>query len=87
MSAYDNDRRVERVSEYHYSVEVAGDDHDVSASTSAGKWHAAPSIGSRSMHAANLRTRDEAEAWVASHTYGPFRTADEAIHHLIGDPQ
>lgn len=87
MSAYDNDRRVEMISEYHYSVDVAGDDNDVNAQANINDWWAGPSIGSRSMHAANLRTRDEAEAWCQSHTYGPFATADEAIRHLIGDPQ
>lgn len=87
MSAYDNDRRVEQVSTYHFAVDVAGDDHNVSARANINDWWASPSIGSRSMHAANLRNRDEAEAWASSHTYGPFPTADEAIHHLIGDPQ
>lgn len=87
MSAYGNDPRVERVSEYHYAVDVAGDEHDVRARANINDWWAGPSIGSRSMHAANLRTRDEAEAWASSHKYGPFPTADEAIRHLIGDPQ
>jgi hypothetical protein len=87
MSAYDSDPRVEQVDECQYTVDVGGDRWCVSVWTSATEWTATPYIGSKLMRAANLRSREEAEVWMRAVERGPFRSADEAIRALIGDPR
>lgn len=89
MSVYDNDSRVDRLNAHTFVVDVAGDgsdDHAVNEEP-AGRWWTSPMIGSATMRAANLRDRDEAEAWATASTVGPYSTLDDAVRSLIGNPR
>jgi hypothetical protein len=85
MSAYDNDPRVRQITDDQFVV-YGDDKYDVYADTPT-LWLTGPAIGSQSAHNAGMRNRYEAEAWAEATTRGPFTSADEAIHSLIGDPQ
>ncbi|GAA0494320.1 hypothetical protein Ade02nite_20420 [Paractinoplanes deccanensis] len=87
MSAYDNDLRVDRINEHHFVVTAPDDNYDVSAWMSEQHWLIDPARNSHARREANIRNREEAEAFTARTVRGPFRSADEAIHSLIGDPQ
>ncbi|HLL69049.1 MAG TPA: hypothetical protein VK453_25540 [Micromonosporaceae bacterium] len=86
MTAYNEDSRVRRVTEYMLSVQT-GDKYDVCAWSATDRWFAYPSLGSSAMRAADLRSREDTEEWLLQARTGPFRTADEAIASLIGDPR
>jgi len=86
VTSYDNDPRVRKVSEYQFHV-VTDDEYDVSCWTSETEWSIAHSLGSRAMHEANLRNREEAEVWAQQDSRGPFPSAEIALYELLGNPQ
>lgn len=85
-TSYDKDPRVRKISEYQFLV-VTDDEYDVACWTSATAWTVSHALGSRAMHAANLRTREEAEEWVKQDSRGPFPSAEIALYELLGPPQ
>lgn len=61
--------RVQEIDHFSYSVEGREDQYDVTASTdNVGTWLTCPGLGSATMRRANLRDRDEAQAWVEANT-------------------
>lgn len=87
MTAYDNDPRVKHGSEYIFKVFAPDDTYMVSAWKDEHDWLIDPACDSRAMREANLRSREDADAFTARTVRGPFTSADEAIRSLIGDPQ
>jgi hypothetical protein len=87
VSDYDSDGRVRRVNEYHFIVQAPGDEYHVSAVKDEHDWWIDPTIGGASYRAAGIKNREDAEAWAARTSDGPYRTAGEAIRKLIGEPQ
>ncbi len=86
MTSYDHDPRVRVLDEFF--VVVTGDDkYDVYAKTSADRWFTTPSLDSRSISVAALRSREETEAWLSRRRSGPFPSRDAAIASLIGPPR
>lgn len=86
MSAYSNDPRVRKVNEYLVVVSAPDDDYCVAARNSPDDWWAGNMLGGTSDRAADCRSHEDAQEWARRTTYGPFTTADEAIHKLIGEP-
>lgn len=85
MSDYDNDSRVQIVDEYFVIIH-GGDKYNVLAKATD-RWFTVPALDSRAITAADLRTREETEAWVLERRTGPFPSRDAAIASLIGAPR
>lgn len=75
MSAYDGDRRVGWVNRHHATVNTTDGRYHVTAETGRHDWWASDMAGGAVSRATSLDTR------------GPYRSAGEAIHALIGDPR
>lgn len=80
------DIRVQWIDEHRVRVDNGGDRWMVSVWANPGEWFSAPTLDSYSCRSANLRTREEADAWAVATRRGPFGAADDAIRDLIGDP-
>lgn len=86
VTSYDNDPRVEKISEYQFHV-VSDDEYDVSCWTSITEWSIKHSLGSRAMREADLRSREDAEEWAKQDYRGPFPSAEIALYELLGPPK
>ncbi len=83
MSDLENHPFVQKVNDYFFVVEGSADKYDVLASDEhLGEWVAVPSHGSPSMRAANLRSREDAEAWLATVT-SSHRSLHEALTYAL----
>lgn len=85
MSAYDNDPRVNVVAEA-FVIVIGDDKYDVIA-RAADRWFTVPSLDSREIMRADLRSREETEGWLRQRQTGPFPSRDAAIASLIGAPR
>ncbi len=74
---------VTKINQYQYLVD-ADDRYDVAAHRDEHDWWINPAIDSRAIRSANLRTRADADAWAARTTWGPYRSAAEAVRVLGG---
>lgn len=85
VTSYEHDPRVHRVSEYFYAVS-SDDEYSVSAWIDPHRWHWSPSLDNRALHAAGIRSREEADGWLKAATRGPFPNAEAALRDLLGEP-
>lgn len=86
-TAYANDPRVTAKDEYIFEVVAPDDRYTVSAWRNTNDWLIDPARDSNARREANIRGRQDAEAFTARTVRGPFGSADEAIRSLIGDPR